>query len=231
MQELLLFLERQQTWIYIGLGGVGLFYVRAAVQAYIAVQRARFRLEREQARQSLIRSGVMVGLLSLGVLVVFILTSFISPALPADAERVPVPTVNLLATPDVRPTDDEAFLTATPLPEGDIAAAACSNPDATIRIPEDGDQLRGVIEILGTANIDNFAFYTLEYRSITSEGTWRAIMAGTQQVCEAFCEEEELLGSWDTSLVPPADYALRLVVTDTSGNAPQPCQIRVSVVP
>jgi hypothetical protein len=39
------------------------------------------------------------------------------------------------------------------------------------------------------------------------------------------------LGTWDTRLVVPGEYALRLVVTDTVGNAPQPCVILVRVLP
>jgi len=231
MSELLLFLERQQVGMYILLGGVGFLYVRAAIKAYLDLRRARFGLERQQERAKLIRAGVMTGLSLFGMLVVFILTSFISPALPADEIQAPVPTVNLLASPEPSSEEEDAFSTATPLAEGQTDQTGCQNPDATILSPQDGESINGVVDILGTANIDNFAFYTLEYRSITSEGTWRAIMAGTQQVCETFCEEEELLGSWDTSLVTPADYALRLVVTDTSGNAPLPCEIRVSVLP
>lgn len=230
MSELLLFLEKQQLGIYILLGGVGFLYVRAAINAYLALRRARFGLERQQEREKLIRAGVMTGLFFFGMLVVFILTSFVSPALPSD-EIQAVPTVNLLASPESSSEEEGVFSTATPLAEGQMDVSGCQNPDATIRSPQDGDSINGVVDILGTANIDNFAFYTLEYRSITSEGTWRAIMAGTEQICETFCEEEELLGSWDTSLVTPADYALRLVVTDTSGNAPLPCEIRVSVLP
>jgi len=231
MTELVLFLERQQVWAYILLGGMGFFYLRAVGRSYLALRRARFSLERQQANNQLIRAGVMAGISVVGLGIVFILTGIVAPALPVGEEPVPIPTVNLLANPEVLTDEAGEFATATPLPTGEVSALGCQNPDATISSPANEERIRGIVEILGTADIDNFAFYTLEFRSITSDGTWRAIMAGTQRVCETFCDEEELLGTWDTSLVTPADYALRLVVTDTMGNAPLPCEIRVSVLP
>ncbi|MBN2555433.1 MAG: hypothetical protein JXA97_05790 [Anaerolineales bacterium] len=231
MNEIMLFLERQQGWIYATLGIVAVFYFRQGVFAYMESRRARFRLESEKSRRKLMIAGSMLALICFGALLVFIMTSILSPALPASARLTAVPTVNLLASPEVLVEAGGAQITITPLTDLDPNQASCSNPDAIITWPLDGAQLSGVVEILGTANIDNFAFYKIEYRSIAGEGTWRAIMAGTNLVCEDFCEVEELLGTWDTSLVSPAEYALRLVVSDTSGNAPQPCEIRVSVTP
>ena len=231
MNEIMLFLERQQGWIYVLLGVVAVFYFRQGVFGYMEQRRARFRLEREKSRRTLIIAGSMLALICFGAILVFIMTTILSPALPASARPTAVPTVNLLASPEVQLDAGGAQITITPLTDLDPNQAGCLNPDATITWPLDGTQLSGVVEILGAANIDNFAFYKIEYRSIAGEGTWRAIMAGTILVCEDFCEVEDLRGTWDTSLVSPAEYALRLVVTDTSGNAPQPCEIRVSVVP
>lgn len=227
----MLFLERQRTWIYLVLGVIGFIYLRAGIDAYLRVTRAMFRLERETAQRTLVRAGVMTAGVAVCALVVFVLTNFINPALPASARPTPLPTVSLLASPEAVLDAQGALVTVTVPAEAGDELAACLNPDATISSPTDGEQLRGVVDILGAANIANFAFYKIEYRSVSSEGTWRAIMAGTEPVCETFCEIEDSLGTWDTSLVPAADYLLRLVVTDTSGNAPQPCQIRVSVVP
>lgn len=218
-------------WIYLVLGVIGFLYLRAGIIAYLRVTRAMFRLEREAAQRTLTLSGVMTAAVAGCALVVFVLTTFVNPALPASARPTPLPTVSLLASPEVVLDSEGAAVTVTPPSELEGGAAACLNTEATISWPTDGEELSGIVEIQGTANIANFAFYKIEYRSVSSDGTWRAIMAGTEPVCEIFCETEDFLGTWDTSLVPAADYLLRLVVTDTSGNAPQPCQIRVRVVP
>ena len=82
----------------------------------------------------------------------------------------------------------------------------------------------GVVEITGTANIENFAFYKIEYLSTEPGSIWRAISAGTEPVLD------DVLGTWDTSLVPTGDYRFRLVVTDTAGNAPLPCAVQIRVL-
>ena len=115
--------------------------------------------------------------------------------------------------------------TSTPLPAVVVDSAGCANLLATILTPATGESLTGVVEITGTADIANFAFYKYEYISLTAGAVWRAIQAGTQP------RQDGVLGTWDTRLVIPGDYALRLVVTDTVGNAPQPCVILVRVLP
>jgi hypothetical protein len=119
----------------------------------------------------------------------------------------------------------EALVTSTPLPVTEVDSAGCANPSATILTPATGESLTGAVEITGTADISNFAFYKYEYISLTPGSVWRAIGAGTLPT------QDDVLGTWDTTLVLPGEYALRLVVTDTAGNAPQPCVIQVQVLP
>ncbi len=99
-----------------------------------------------------------------------------------------------------------------------------------MRFPEDGSQLTGTVTIEGTATILNFAFYKYEYIELAAGSpapgaVWRAISAGT------IPKDDDDLGLWDTTLVIPGDYAFRLVVTDTAGNAPMPCVRRIRVLP
>jgi hypothetical protein len=87
-----------------------------------------------------------------------------------------------------------------------------------------------LVTVAGTANIQNFAFYKYEYIPVSAGvpvagAVWRAISAGTDP------KVDEELGIWDTSIVTPGDYAFRLVVTDTAGNAPLPCVLTVRVLP
>jgi hypothetical protein len=129
-------------------------------------------------------------------------------------------------------TADAAFVTATPLQAGGIDGAGCTNETATISSPLSNTTVQGEVEFLGTANIENFAFYKIEYHDLNPDSTWLTISASNQPVCVEGCAGgEETLGTWDTSLVRPGQYAVQLVVTDTQSNAPHPCQILLQIVP
>jgi hypothetical protein len=232
MEEILLFIEKQQTWIYIGIGIFALIYSSATFRAYRDFRRAIFSLERERATNRLIRSAAMLALVFSGMIATFVIANFAGPALPISARQPPIPTVSLLATASVdNHTSDAGFATATPLALLESEGLGCLNPDATLTSPQDGESISGIVKILGTADIQNFAFYKVEYRSLTPESSWLTVSAGTVPVCEGKCEISEELGSWDTSLVSPGEYDFRLVVTDTVGNAPLPCEIQLRVLP
>lgn len=231
MEEALLFIEQYQSWIFVLLAISGLIYLRLTYQAYQAYRKAIFGLEQERARSNLTRAGSVLVLILAGALAVFVITTFATPALPPSFRPTAIPTVSLLSTPIGSETEMAEGGVESPPVDDVIDSSGCQNPSATIRFPEEGSTVNGVIDILGVANIDNFAFYKMEYNDLSPDGSWLAISANTEPVCETGCAESELLGSWDTSLVTPGDYAVRLVVTDTLGNAPLPCTIRVRVIP
>ena len=93
------------------------------------------------------------------------------------------------------------------------------------------DSVSGLVVVLGVADITNFAFYKIEYKRLMPGEVWHPISAGTQPVCENDCQVKEELGTWNTTLVTPGDYAFRLVVMDAEGNAPLPCEIQLRVLP
>lgn len=227
MAEIVLLIEAYQFWIYAGLILAALVYLRSVWKWSLERRKAMFGLERERALTGLRRSIAMLVLVMAAILATFIAATFVVPALPASARPTPLPTVSLLATgnPTADPELAEGFAAATPIPVGSPNPAGCSNAEATLISPESEETLQGIVEIQGTADIANFAFYRYEYRAAGSQAVWQAISAGTDPVVEG------ALGTWDTSLVPAGDYELRLVVTDTSGNAPQPCVVQVRVVP
>lgn len=238
MEEALLFIEQNQTWLFLILGAGCALYFWLGLRAYRDVRAALFELERERAITRLTRSGATFALLGSALIAIYLLTTFVSPSIPAAARPTAVPTVSLLATPRPATTADvaEALASPTPLEVASIDGAGCQNPLATILEPASGDTLRGEARFMGVANIPGFAFYKLEYHDLKPGSTWMAISAGNRPVCEEGCgaeqgTEEGELGTWDTSLVTPGQYAVQLVVTDTLGNAPLPCQILVQVVP
>jgi hypothetical protein len=232
MEEALLFIEQYQSWIFILLALSGLIYLRLTYRAYQSYRKAIFGLERERARANLTRSASILVLVLAGVLAIFVLTTFATPALPPSFRPTPIPTVSLLSTPPAPESGVGEGGTGGPPSIDDVLDnSGCQNPDATLLFPEDGSTVNGVIELQGVASIDNFAFYKIEYNDLSPDRSWLAISANTEPVCKTNCAETEILGTWDTSLVTPGDYAVRLIVTDTLGNAPLPCTIRVRVIP
>jgi hypothetical protein len=210
MEEVLLLIEANQRWIFLLLGLLGLVYFGSVLRAYDKYRSAIYGLERERSISRLRRSGGMLALAVTGIVVVFILTTFASPALPASLRPTAIPTVSLLATPILGQGEE----------------------NATIFSPESGERVSGEVYFKGVANIPGFAFYKLEFNDLKPASSWLAISANNQTVCEQGCDDEtEMLGVWDTSLVRPGQYAVQLVVTDTLGNAPFPCQIRLQIVP
>lgn len=232
MQELLLFLEAYQAWIYLLLGFAAILYGRILLRAFTVYRAAIYELERERALSRSLRSGAILALVATGFVATFILTTFAAPALPAALRPTPIPTVSLLANP----ADENAgamaeFATATPFSVELVDSGGCANLNATIFEPESFASVQGQVDFKGSANIPGFAFYKLEYHDLQPGSNWLAISASNTVVCEQGCPQEDQLGTWDSSLVRPGQYAVQLVVTDTQGNAPMPCQILIQVVP
>lgn len=232
MQEFLLFVEAYQAWIYLLLVVLALLNGRVFLSAIHLYRRALYSLERERALSRTLRSGAGLALISAGFLATFILTTFAAPALPPELRPTAVPTVSLLATA-MRSGEgaDAPFATATPFSVDLVDGAGCTNENATIQEPVSGDSVQGQVTFRGAANVAGFAFYKLEYHDLQPESTWLAISASNIAVCEGICEVEDELGAWDTSLVRPGQYAVQLIVTDTQGNAPLPCQILIQILP
>ncbi len=230
MDEALLLLQAHQAWLYLFAALLGGIYARVAWTRFRIVQTAQFGLERERASRGMARALVMLALV-LGVgLLTFIAATFLAPAVPASARPTALPTVSLLSTPGDRPAEGTPFVPSTPLPQASLDGAGCQDAEATLTSPKDGDSLAGLVTVTGTARISNFAFYKYEYIPISAGApapgaVWRAISAGIAPVVDGE------LGSWDTTLVTPGDYAFRLVVTDTAGNAPLPCVVTVRILP
>jgi hypothetical protein len=230
MEEALVLIEENQSWIYLGLGFFGLIYLRIAIKRYQDYRSTFFGLERDRARERLIQSILMLVLVVAGLVATFLAATFGGPAVPISARPTVLPTVSLLKTPEIAGEGGQVEANTTPMEDAIIEGLGCSNPNATITSPKDGDSIRGVVDILGVANIPGFAFYKVEIKSLTADAVWQAIWAGTEPVCEN-CGIEELLARWDTSLVMAGEYIVRLTVMDSVGNAPLPCELQVRVLP
>jgi hypothetical protein len=112
-----------------------------------------------------------------------------------------------------------AALAAAPRPTA--AQTSCRN--VAIRSPFGGQTVRGLVPILGSARIDGFGFYKLEWARPTDPETWSAVsMTRPQAVVNG------LLDEWDTARLPDGPYRLKLTVVDIQGQ--EPCRVTVDNV-
>ena len=215
--------------MYVILALAGLVYIRKFILAWEELRRAAFGLERESAQSNLNQAAGMLVLLFMMAVAIFVLVSFVAPMFPASNPLL-TPTMDLLASPTITlsseqldegvstPTAEALSLTATI----QVVGEGCIPGSIMLSEPVDGTDINGVIEVRGTANIQNFGFYKYEIAR-PGETVWLTIQAGRDVV------QEGELGQWDTRTLAPGDYMLRLVVTDNQGESLEPCVIRVRV--
>jgi hypothetical protein len=227
MEEAISFFRAFEFWIYLLLGLGALFFIRKFFIAWQELKDAAFGLERESAQARLNQSAtILVLILSLAVSE-FVLVYFVAPNVPA-ANSLPTPTMDLLATPTLtlpavsalpgeNPVNSEATLLDSATSPG------CIPGQIQILVPLEGEQISGVVEVLGTADIPDFGFYKLEIKR-PDETIWLTLQAGNEIV------RESKLGDWDTRRLTPGEYQLGIVVVDNEAQASSPCIVNLFVV-
>jgi hypothetical protein len=83
-----------------------------------------------------------------------------------------------------------------------------SDGSAAILLPRNGQNVSGVVQILGHADSANFQLYKLEYGLGPNPTSWVTILANPNPV------DVGTIGAWNTQGLPDGDYTLRLVVQD-----------------
>ena len=227
MEELIRFVVNYEVGIYIVLGVVFLINLRSLLSAWISLRKANFGLEREIAQKGIRSAFTFIFLVSLFGLSNFILVSVASIRYPGIAQ-IATPTIDLLSTqtpftgegidPNVTPQGLQQTQTA-------IAVTGCIPDQLEWIDPQQGDEIRGSIDLIGTVNLPNLGFYKYEYRYQGDE-IWTPISAGNKPVVE-----EALGGTWNTEQLQPGNYFLRLVVSDNANNLIKPCEIGVKILP
>jgi hypothetical protein len=228
MEEALSFFRAFEVWIYLLLGLGGLIYIRRFILSWQELREAGFGLERERAQSRLNQSAsVLVMLLTMAV-AEFVLVSFIAPSVPG-AIPLSTPTLDLLATPTftLSPGTPEGTLNAASLTPTVVqqteAANGCIPGKIEITSPKNGQEVNGVVEVKGNANIPNFGFYKYEMKR-PDEATWATIQAGN-----AIVQNGGKLGDWDTRRLSPGEYQLGLVIVDNQAQPSAHCVISVRV--
>jgi len=228
MEEALSFLRAFEAWIYLVLGLGGLIYARKFILAWQELREAAFGLERENAQTRLNQAASILVLFLTMTVAVFVLVSFIAPAMPG-ANMLPTSTLDLLATPT---TTLPAGTPLAPAPESPSEITlpesetgnGCIPDQIEISSPQNGETVSGVVQITGSASIPNFGFYKFEIKR-PDEMVWLTIQAGNTTV------QNDKLGDWDTSRLVPGEYQLGLVVVDNQAQASQPCIVQLRVAP
>jgi hypothetical protein len=223
MEEALRFFRAYEVWIYLLLGLGGLFYIRRFILAWQELREAAFGLERDSAQVRLNQSASVLALVMAFAITEFFLVSFVAPTIPG-AVPLLTPTLDLLATATstLSPTAAETPGVATVTPQGTapLTGEGCLPGQVLITSPQNSSEISGLVTITGTVSIPNFGFYKLEMKR-PDEANWQTILAGNEVVISG------TLGSWNTSLFPPGDHQLSLVVTDNQGNSLPACVIQV----
>jgi hypothetical protein len=130
---------------------------------------------------------------------------------------------NNIANPNVIGVGQRLFIPRPTQPPPTPTPSPTNEPGCEhLTAPVQGTTLSGSVQVTGTADIEEFWYYKLEFRY---EGLdhWHYITGQHTPV------ENDVLGAWDTTILPDGDYYLRLVVVDLTGNYPPPCEILVHV--
>jgi hypothetical protein len=197
-----------------------------------------FTLEKELAavRERRGRTTFIVALSLLILLTVLIFV--VLPAQPLPPVQEPSPTPPLLELPTstpVTPTPTRTRIptrprptplppTATPGSTEPPPPPACAQPGIRITSPSMNQVVSGQVTIRGTAQMDQFQFYKLEYGLGENPQQWHS----TGDVHRSPVVDN-VLGTWDTAGFPNGVCKLRLTVVDVTGNFPPPCEVRVVI--
>ena len=235
--SILVYVHTYALWLY-AIGALALLF---SLYELRAAQRGRaetiFTLEKELAtrRENRARSLLAVVLALLAVLTVLrfgIVTPEDLPALteptptklvlqpPTAIPLTPTPTVTRIPT---RPLPTRLPPTETPTPTL-VPLPPCPRPNTCIVFPGPSQVITGQVTIRGTAQIDGFQFYKIEYGMGEDPDLWNSIGDVVRRPVV-----DGTLGIWDTSGFPEGTYKLRLTVVDISGNFPPPHEVRVLV--
>ena len=223
MITILRFFADYAVLIYLLLAGGLLFALRALFRAQHELSQSVFGLERELARRHIGQAMTALTLVALLAGSEVVLTAFLAPNLPAFS-LLSTPTINPLTTQTstIPPELLQTIGALTPQLTATAQVTGCVPGQIMITYPKAGDIIKGSIELLGTANIPNFGYFYYEFSPAGSD-TWQSIAGGNQAV------QDGSLGNWDTSLIAPGNYALRLVVTDSQANVLPACIVPLQI--
>lgn len=227
MNAALNFFQLYENAIYFILGLGGIIYGWRFWGAWTRLRNAVYGLEREIAQRDVNRAAVFLFFLFMMSVSVFSIVTFsfqFPQYFPVEA-LIATPTIDLLSDssqPGVEGAGtaqiQEEIPALTSLPTVSVNPDDCIPARINISSPASGETLRGVVSVEGTVDVEDFGFFQIEYARI-QDGLWLPISVNQNITINGL-----LVENWDTSPIPPGDYVLQLLVTDTSGLAYEPCR-------
>ncbi len=212
------------------LGVIAFVYLQKMISAWKQWRASLFGLERESAQLKLTTSITILVLLCLLVLGEFLIVSFVVPSYPK-LSALPAPTISAITEPTRSlPVTPQLMPTLTPTRAGQVIvptdsnSSGCSAGRIEWTFPQEGQEIKGSVELKGTVNIPNLGFYKYEYTQPGGK-TWTTIAAGNQPKVNG------QIGFWNTSQLIPGDYILRLVVVDNQNTVLPACNVKIRVIP
>jgi hypothetical protein len=252
MTTLVFLVEQLALGLYILLGLAILLTVRRWLRAQQEFRSTYFELERDLARSA--RSDAVTTLILLVEAVLFVvgIQQVVAPTIRSTSNitvasadvitdgsfSTPVPVFNqgvqidasgVNLTPDNLVQRVLATPTLTPTPVGTIvpnapAAIGCNEPGATLQIPANGMRVFEPIRVIGTAFMDDFAFYRFELAGAFTNGSFGPLEDHTQVV-----EQTSELGQFVPSFYEPGLYQFRLSVFDITNTMGPSCTVNIYI--
>jgi hypothetical protein len=254
MDQIYVFLIHNDVRIYI-LSALGLFWYTVQLwQARRHLRQAMFRLEQERGQYQQ-RTALTFIVIFMAIIAALIYVNLkIAPTLPPELLRPATPTPNVFATPfsppaaagtpqpqrtatlDVAPTvtlrsqagnvpfPEIEQATGVPTPTLPPLPGPCT-PEANITSPPTGIITSGPVTFFGTATSTNFASFDLQALGPQTGGQWISILESpvTQPILDG------ILGRFNFSTWLSGDYLVRVVVTNTAGEAVGQCGIQITI--
>jgi hypothetical protein len=241
------FIKNNSPWVYGACALVALWYLRVAFVARRDRRHSVFTLEREAAMNRTYGAWTVAIALSIVMGVVYVLSTVVSDAvaplvreakLPSTPQVVvmgnttPSPTLPIPEVTPTKPPTPRPRPTRRPEPTPVAAPTSarpavrpprCPDPRAAITSPGLEAEVSGMVPIFGTAVHENFKFYKLEYGIGSNPGSWSYFDGGETPV------QDGRLGTLNAGALPPGSYGIRVVVVDTTGNFPQPCETLIVI--
>jgi hypothetical protein len=227
MAEIFRLFKLAESYLYILLGIISFIYLRKLIISIGEYRNSLFGLEKDNARGHLFQAGGILLLVLIVVIGEFAFISYIETS-PTALDIQSTPTINLSSTdtpmiPQALTLSDNAVSgigTGTLIP---TAPPACEPGKIEWTSPKEGEEIKGSVELKGTANIPDFGFYKYEFSQ--DNINWTTMQANREIVING------VLGVWDTTLRIPGDYYLRLVVYDNQETALPACIVKVRIIP
>ena len=252
MTTLVFLIEQIAVGLYILLAVAIFLTLRRWGRARRELRSTHFELERDLARNERGDATTILILLIEAVLIVVGLQQVVAPTIRSaagitvagaqaltDGEfNTPVPVFDQNAQIDasgVNLTPDDPSLrvlatpTLTPTPVGTIVpnappAIGCNEPGAVLQVPANGMRVFEPISVVGTAFIDNFAFYKFEIKGPMTGGNFAPLEDHTQMVTEL-----GELGQFVPSFYEPGVYEFRLSVFDITNTLGPSCTVNIYI--